>query len=98
MPAPAADPRNSRAWRKLRDKVVDEEPRCQLGLSGCTGSSQTADHIKPYETHPQLAMVRENLRGACHACNRRRSSLPDESLRLGTTAQPRALDIFRPLA
>lgn len=92
-----ADPRNSRAWRKLRDQVVAEEPRCQLGMDGCTGTSQTADHIEPYATHPHLAMVRANHRGACHHCNRMRSTVPDKNLRLGTTAQPRALDIFRPL-
>jgi hypothetical protein len=40
------DARNSRAWRKLRDQVVDEEPVCRLAFEGiCTGASTTADHV-----------------------------------------------------
>lgn len=93
----AIDVRSTRAWRKLRDQVVTEEPRCQLQLPGCAGASETADHIKPYATHPELGMARDNHRGACRPCNRLRSSVPDEALRLGGAAQPRVLGIFRPL-
>jgi len=64
------DPRQTRAWRKLRDRVVFEERYCRLGFPGiCTGKSQTADHILTVRDHPELALVRTNLRGACHACN-----------------------------
>lgn len=71
------DPRETRAWRKLRDRVVREEPVCQLQLPGCLGASQTADHVRPVVTHPELALVRANLRGACHPCNMARKSKPD---------------------
>lgn len=68
------DPRETRAWRKLRDQVVAEEPSCQLRLPGCLGSSQTADHIVPVVQRPDLALVRSNLRGACHPCNMARGT------------------------
>lgn len=63
------DPRGSRAWRKLRDQVVVEEPLCWLRLAGCTTLSTTADHVTPFKERPDLAMVRSNLHGACHHCN-----------------------------
>lgn len=93
----ATDPRNSRAWRVLRDQVVEEEPECRLQLKGCTRVSVTADHIKHYKTHPHLAMVRENLRGACEHCNKSRGTKTDADLGIGTAERPRALDIFVPL-
>lgn len=63
------DPRGTRAWRKLRDEVVGDEPLCWLRLAGCTIASTTADHVTPFKQRPDLAMVRQNLRGACHHCN-----------------------------
>lgn len=93
-----ADPRSTRAWRKLRDQVVAEEPECRLRLEGiCTGASTTADHIKHVKTHPQLAMARANLRGSCGPCNRARSAKSDDQLAVGTATRARALDIFAPL-
>lgn len=68
------DPRETRAWRRLRDRVVAEEPNCQLRLPGCLGASATADHIVPVVRRPDLALVRSNLRGACHPCNMARGS------------------------
>ena len=53
----------------LRDQVVDEEPLCWLRHAGCTTISTTADHVTPFKDRPDLAMVRGNLRGACHHCN-----------------------------
>jgi 5-methylcytosine-specific restriction endonuclease McrA len=70
------DPRETRAWRRLRDQVVIEEPICRLQLDCCTGWSQTADHIVPVIERPDLALVRDNLRGACHPCNIRRRIKP----------------------
>lgn len=67
---------NHRAWRRLRDQVVREEPLCQLRLEGCTIWSQTGDHIFPVRYRPDLKFVRSNVRGACHHCNRRRGVLP----------------------
>lgn len=78
------DPRNTYAWRKLRDRVVREEPVCRLRLPVvCTTLSTTADHIKPVATYPELALERTNLRGACRACNDARRSTPDEAMRIG---------------
>lgn len=67
-----ADPRRTRAWRKLRDQVVAEEPDCQLRLDGCTHTSTTADHVVPFADRPDLAMDRANLRGSCDHCNKSR--------------------------
>lgn len=61
-----------RAWRRLRDQVVREEPVCRLRLPGCTIASQTGDHIIPVKHRPDLKLVRENIRGSCHSCNMKR--------------------------
>lgn len=93
------DPRSSRAWRRLRDQVVREEPSCQLRFKSiCTGYSQTADHIIPVRDRPDLALTRSNVRGACHACNNSRSAMPDDLTIMGGAEQPRALDVFAPRA
>lgn len=76
----------TRAWSRLRDQVVYEEPLCTLGFPGCTVWSETADHIKTVATRPDLMMERANLRGACHSCNYLRGSAPNEILRLGWVA------------
>jgi 5-methylcytosine-specific restriction endonuclease McrA len=88
------DPRSTWAWRKLRDRVVREEPTCRLRFPGvCTTVSTTADHIKPVVSHPELALERGNLRGACAPCNDARRNTPDEVLIKG--GQPsKALGIF----
>jgi 5-methylcytosine-specific restriction endonuclease McrA len=98
-PATPSDPRRTRAWRKLRDQVVLEDPECQLRLAGCTRLATTADHIKHYTTHPELAMERSNLRGSCETCNKKRGKKTDEELGAArdAAARPRALDIFRRL-
>lgn len=89
------DPRHTRAWRKLRDQVVDDEPTCRLRFPGiCTITSTTADHIKPVSTHPELALVRSNCRGACGPCNEARRAVPDEALVVGGGTSE-ALSIFR---
>lgn len=80
---------HTRAWRKLRDQVVAEEPLCRLRLSVCTGLSQTADHIITVHDRPDLAMERANLRGSCHKCNHKRNKYPI------TAPQPsKALEFF----
>lgn len=88
----AGDIRQTRAWRKLRDRVVAEEPLCWLRFPGiCTRLSTTADHVIPYKQRPDLAMSRDNHRGACGPCNSARSSTPIEALNL---ERPAALSIF----
>lgn len=64
----------SRPWRRLRDRVIREEPECRLRLPGCTGVSTTADHIVPKSIRPDWVMKRENLRGACQPCNLKRGN------------------------
>lgn len=90
------DPRHTRAWRRLRALVLREEPICRLRFPGiCTGASTTADHIKPVETHPELALVRSNVRGTCWPCNKAKGSMPDELIRLVADDTPDALEVFR---
>lgn len=92
----STDPIKTRAWRKLRDQVVAEEPTCWLRFPGiCTHVSTTADHIVPRAIRPDLAMVRSNLRGACRPCNQARGQTPADRLMTSEPApeQP-ALDIF----
>lgn len=81
----ARDPRGTRAWRKLRDQVVREEPVCWLRYAGrCTHWSTTADHVLPVKARPDLAMERANLRGACKPCNEARNARPvDARQRIG---------------
>ena len=87
------DPRQTRAWRKLRDQVVAEEPLCWLGFPDiCTQVSTTADHLQSVESRPDLAMVRSNLRGACQPCNRARGTTPVGSLDLAPRSS--ALSVF----
>ena len=88
-----------RAWRKLRDTVVREEPRCQLRLPGCTGASTTADHVIPRSIRPDLTLVRANLRGSCQSCNLKRGNKSLSAVRAASerAAQPpQALRFFGP--
>ena len=87
-----ADPRATRAWRKLRDQVVREEPLCWLRLPGCTTFSKTADHVLTVKDRPDLAMVRANLRGACVPCNLKRSDKTIGQLAVHDDAE--ALEFF----
>lgn len=92
------DPRHTRAWRKLRDQVVAEEPTCRLRIVNvCTGVSTTAAHIRPVSTHPELALERSNVQGSCTECNEATRTTPREALRLGVDEddEPAALAVFR---
>lgn len=91
------DPRQTRAGRTLRAQVLRDEPTCQLRLPGiCTLLATTLGHIKAVETHPELALVRSNVRGECWPCNKAKGSLPDELLKLdqGQGDTPPALSVF----
>lgn len=91
-PMSGPDPRETRAWRKLRDQVVREEPICQLQLPGCTTISTTADHIETVKDRPDLAMERANHQGACRPCNQRRNDKKMSELKPRNLAK--ALDFF----
>lgn len=85
------DPRNTWAWRALRDRVVAEEPLCWLRYPDlCTTVSTTADHVIPIRQRPDLGMDRANLRGACRPCNNHRKDRPPPT----PQPRPRALDVF----
>lgn len=87
------DIRETRAWRRLRDKVVREEPLCWLRFEGiCTTYSTTADHIVPFRQRPDLGMTRSNHRGACKPCNQARGQTPLASLNVDK--RPTALGVF----
>lgn len=88
------DPRSTRAWRRLKDQVVREEPHCWLKLEGCTGASTTGDHVIPVTVRPELGLVRSNVHGACASCNDKRGTLPIEALQLGDAPRADALSIF----
>lgn len=77
---PAAIRRTQR-WRKLAARVVVEEPLCRLNLVGCTGLSQTGDHIIPLAEAPGLAFERWNVQGACAWCNSQRRDRRISALR-----------------
>ena len=80
------DPRKTNAWLRLRkqcferDKAANAE--CWIGKHkidysvkpSSTPDSYEPDHYLPVETHPELALVPENIRPACRACNRSRKS------------------------
>lgn len=64
----------SPAWRALREQVLEEEPICMI----CHRAPATcADHIKPVEEHPELALVRSNCQGACWSCHSAKTASKD---------------------
>jgi 5-methylcytosine-specific restriction endonuclease McrA len=88
------DPRQTRAWTRLRDQVIGEEPTCRLRFPTiCTTISTTADHIIPVSSRPELALERTNCRGACRPCNEARRNVPDSALVIGGKSSD-ALSIF----
>ncbi|GAA5154743.1 hypothetical protein GCM10023340_38790 [Nocardioides marinquilinus] len=88
------DPRGTQAWRRLAKRAAREEPVCWLQLEGCTRVSTTGDHLETVADHPELALVRANVRGACAPCNEKRGGLPLSALRHAAAARPPALSIF----
>lgn len=95
-PDRAPDPRVTHAYKVLARTVVREEPLCKLRLPGCTRWTTTADHVLPVKTHPELAMLRSNLQGACKHCNSAKQDRNPSELRKRAAAQPAALDWFDP--
>lgn len=81
---------STRAFSKIRAKVLSEEPTCRLRLPGCTGVSEEVDHIIPKSDRLDLDLVRSNLRGTCRSCNRRRGI----SIVGGDPKLPPALEFF----
>lgn len=71
---PSPQTYNSAEWKRLRARVLREEPTCRLRLPGCTGRSTTAAHIQSVAERPNLFLVRSNVRGSCASCNHREAS------------------------
>lgn len=80
LPHNIATIKNTEAWARLSRQVRHEEPECWLKLPGCRGKSTTMDHVLPMQTHPHLALVRSNVRGACKWCNDHRQETPVSQL------------------
>lgn len=74
--------RSTAAWQRLAKQAIAEEPACWLRLPGCTGRSNTGDHVIPVCVRPDLALVRSNVRGACKSCNDLRRDTPVNQLHL----------------
>ena len=61
---------NTARYIRLRLRVLHEEPECRLCKEkGNITASVEVDHIKPIATHPELALVRSNLRALCVECH-----------------------------
>lgn len=78
---PSGGQLTSGRWKKLRARVIAEEPLCRLRLNRCTIRSDTADHIIPVKDRPDLKFVRANLRGSCQSCNKVRGTRPLSEVR-----------------
>ena len=62
---------NTARYVRLHQRVLREEPECRICLAqGHITASVEVDHILPIATHPELALVRENLRALCKKCHK----------------------------
>ena len=59
-------------WTTLRMKVLLKHGRrCMCcGADPSDGAKICVDHIKPRSTHPELALIEENLQVLCYECNK----------------------------
>lgn len=78
--------RKGLAWKVLKRQVKSEESVCWICLGGVdfdaparTPESASIDHILGVEAHPELALVRSNLRLAHYGCNSRRAARGNEA-------------------
>jgi hypothetical protein len=93
---PRSKGRTGRPWRLLAARVRAEEPSCrycgkELLYDVPIGHPDrgTVDHIIPLDERPDLALDRDNVCGACHACNSAKGNRTPEQWRAaqqGTTA------------
>lgn len=62
---------SSYEWRRLRMVVLKKHgAKCQCcGSSAKDGVRIHVDHIKPRRTHPELALMEDNLQVLCEVCN-----------------------------
>ena len=60
---------DSARWRALRKQVLAEEPTCRFCPPEHPRLSTTGHHVEPLDRRPDLALVRENIRGICTECH-----------------------------
>lgn len=60
------------AWRRLRARVLLEEPYCRGYLAECSSLTVEADHIVPLSQGGHS--VRENTQGLCLSCHHRKTA------------------------
>lgn len=65
------DPRDSRAWRELRKKIL---ARDGYVCAYCGQDADTVDHVMSIKSNPELAMSMDNLVSACKRCNSMKGS------------------------
>lgn len=70
-------------WRKLRlQALMKYGSRCQCcGATPQSGAIMNVDHIKPRKTHPELALVLDNLQVLCSECNHGKGNWTDHDFR-----------------
>ena len=74
----SGDIRGGRVWARMVSYVKNRDPQCKLQLEGCTGKSETADHIIPVKDGGKN--LPNNLQGTCQACNKKRGDKPLEEI------------------
>lgn len=73
----------SEAWKRLRYAAIRRHgARCQAcGATRQDGAVIQVDHVKPRSTHPELALVLDNLQVLCRDCNLGKSNLYEDDWR-----------------
>jgi 5-methylcytosine-specific restriction protein A len=60
----------SARWRNLRTSVLRDSPLCrQCRDEGRVTLASHVHHVKPRDTHPELAFARTNLEPLCQPCH-----------------------------
>ena len=72
MPSKKGDPRNTKAYRKARQKVLSRDGHVCMYCG--SNDNLTVDHVLPIAKHPELAMELDNMVIACKPCNSRKGS------------------------
>lgn len=74
---------NSAEWRRVRyDALKASNGCCQLcGTGPSPGKPLNVDHVRPIKTHPELALVLDNLQVLCAPCNHGKGNRDDTDWR-----------------